>query len=158
MVAHRRDLGLTPAEVYGTATFYDMIFTEPVGPVPGLGVHQHRLPAERRLRAARPRRADARRAGRDATPDGEFTLEEVECIALCGKAPCLTVNWRFFGEVGHDGFDRLVGRPPGRRLSDIVPPHGTLCRVRRAVGLLAGGPASASTAEPGRPRPAEEAP
>src|SRR5260221_2076975 len=24
-------LGLAPAEVYGTATFYDMIFTEPVG-------------------------------------------------------------------------------------------------------------------------------
>ena len=24
-------LGLTPAEVYGTASFYDMLFTEPVG-------------------------------------------------------------------------------------------------------------------------------
>ena len=69
------------------------------------------------------------------TADGLFTLEEVECIADCGRAPCLAVNWRFFGDVTPDGFDRLVARLRAGELSDEVPPHGTLCRVRRTVGL-----------------------
>jgi hypothetical protein len=67
------------------------------------------------------------------TDDGEFTLEEVECIALCGAAPCLTVNWRFFGNVTDDDFDRLVDDLRTGRMADRVPPHGTLCRVRRKV-------------------------
>ena len=79
------------------------------------------------------------------TNDGQFTLEEVECIALCGQAPCLTVNWRFFGDVKPADFDKLVDDLGAGRLSETVPPHGTLCRVRRAVGLVAkpaGGAAS----------------
>jgi NADH-quinone oxidoreductase subunit E len=153
-------LGLTPAEVYGTATFYDMIFTEPVGRYlisvctniacllnGGYELLDH---AEQALGV---------RAG-TSTPDGEFTLEEVECIALCGNAPCLTVNWRFFGDVSHDAFDRLVADLRAGRLADTVPPHGTLCRVRRAVGLLAGGPSAGAPAPDTGPgtKPAEEGP
>ena len=63
------------------------------------------------------------------THDGEFTLEEVECIALCGDAPCLAVNWRFFGDVTPDAFDELVDDLRTGRLADEVPPHGTLSRV-----------------------------
>jgi hypothetical protein len=76
------------------------------------------------------------RAG-GTTTDGTFTVEEVECIALCGNAPCLTVNWRFFGDMSHEKFDQLVADLRAGRLADTVPPHGTLCRVRRNVGLLA---------------------
>jgi NADH-quinone oxidoreductase subunit E len=76
----------------------------------------------------------------ETSADGTFTLEEVECIGLCGNAPCLTVNWRFFGDVTDADFDSLVGDLRGGRLSEMVPPHGTLSRVRRSVGLLAGGP------------------
>src|SRR5205814_3603967 len=92
-------LELTPAEVYGTASFYDMLFTEPVGRHliaictniacllnGGYELLEH---AEDRLGI---------KAGA-TTPDGHFTIEEVECIALCGQAPCLAVNWRFFGNV-----------------------------------------------------------
>src|SRR5256885_2756117 len=85
-------LELTPAEVYGTATFYDMLFTEPVGRhlisictnIACLlnGAYELLEHAEESLGV---------KAGA-TTPDGEFTLEEVECLALCGAAPCLTVN------------------------------------------------------------------
>ena len=132
-------LDLTPAEVRGTATFYDMIFTEPVGKYlvsvctniacllnGGEELLEH---AEQVL--------DVDRGGR--TMDGEFTLEEVECIALCGQAPCLTVNWRFRGSVSHEDFDGLIDDLRAGRLDDEIPPHGTLCRVRRAVGLEARG-------------------
>jgi hypothetical protein len=77
------------------------------------------------------------RAG-GTTPDGQFTVEEVECLALCGNAPCLTVNWRFFGDLTDDKLDQLLEDLRAGRLADTVPPHGTLCRVRRNVGLVAG--------------------
>ena len=148
-------LDLTPAEVYGTATFYDMLFTEPVGRHliaictniacllnGGYELLEH---AEQRLGV---------KAG-TTTPDGQFTIEEVECIALCGQAPCLAVNWRFFGNVTDESFDRLVDDLAAGRLADEVPPHGTLCRVRRSVGLVASGPATVAASDVA---PVQEAP
>jgi hypothetical protein len=70
------------------------------------------------------------------TSDGEFTLEEVECVAFCGDAPCLAVNWRYFGKVSYADFDRLVDDLRTGRLADRVPPHGTLNRVRRKVDMV----------------------
>lgn len=132
-------LDLTPAEVYGTASFYDMLFTEPVGKhlisictniacllEGGYELLEH---AEKSLGV---------KAG-GTTPDGQFTLEEVECIADCGRAPCLAVNWRFFGNVGNNEFDSLVSDLRTGRLSETVPPHGTLNRVRRDITAWAGG-------------------
>jgi NADH-quinone oxidoreductase subunit E len=128
-------IGITAAEVYGTATFYDMFFTEPVGRhlvsvctnIACLlqGAYELFDHAQSKLGV---------RAGA-TTPDGAFTLEEVECIALCGNAPCLTVNWRFFGEMTNEKFDALVDDLRAGRMADEVPPHGTLSRVRRDGGL-----------------------
>jgi NADH-quinone oxidoreductase subunit E len=136
-------LDLTPAEVLGTASFYDMLFLEPVGKYlvsictniacllnGGYELLEH---AEEKLGV---------KAG-ITTADGNFTIEEVECIALCGEAPCLAVNWRFFGKVTGDGFDHLVDELAAGRLGDEIPPHGTLCRTRRAVGLVVGAPEDA---------------
>lgn len=143
-------LDLTAAEVLGTASFYDMLFTHPVGRHlvsvctniacllnGGYELLEH---AEERLGVT---------AG-GTTTDGEFTLEEVECIALCGQAPCLTVNWRFFGDVTNDSFDRLVDDIKAGRKADEIPPHGTLNRVRRSVGLVAAGASAPSGASAAR--------
>ena len=88
-------------------------------------------------------------------PDGQFTIEEVECIALCGQAPCLAVNWRFFGNVTDEAFDRLVDDLAAGRLAEEVPPHGTLCRVRRSVGLVASASATEAASDVA---PVQEAP
>ena len=130
----------------GTASFYDMLFTEPVGRHlvsvctniacllnGGYELLDH---AEKTL--------GVKPGG--TTADGEFTLEEVECIALCGQAPCLAVNWRFFGNVTNDAFDRLADDLKAGRLADEVPPHGTLCRVRRDITAWAG--AAQQSSEP----------
>ena len=69
------------------------------------------------------------------TADGMFTLEEAECLADCGRAPCLQVNHRFFGDVTNEAFDRLTDDLAAGRLSDEVPRHGTLVRIRRSGGL-----------------------
>jgi NADH-quinone oxidoreductase subunit E len=143
-------LDLTAAEVLGTVSFYDMFFTHPVGRHlvsvctniacllnGGYELLDH---AEQKLGV---------KAGA-TTEDGEFTLEEVECLALCGAAPCLTVNWRFFGPVTPESFDKLVGYLRDGELADQVPPHGTLCRVRRSVGLPASSSSSAGRVAPGK--------
>ena len=151
-MAHAAELlDIDPAEVYGTASFYDMLFTHPVG--------RHLVSVctnlacllnggEELLEHAEARLGVAPGA---TTADGQFTLEEVECIAFCGAAPCLTVNWRFFGNVSNDDFDQLVEDLAAGRLADDVPPHGTLNRVRRQVGLMAGAPVSPGDDDDAKP-------
>ena len=133
-------VGVTPAEVVGTASFYEMLRTEPVGKyVVSVctniacmlrGSYELIEHAESRLGV---------RVGA-TTADGAFTLEDVECIADCGRAPALAVNHRFFGNVTNESFDQLVDDLTAGRLDDEVPPHGTLVRVRRDGGLRVNAP------------------
>jgi NADH-quinone oxidoreductase subunit E len=142
-------LDLTGAEVRGTATFYDMFHLEPVGKYLVAvctniacmlqGAYRLLEHAEDRLGVA----------PGGTTHDGMFTLEDAECLALCGNAPCVTVNWRFVGDVDLDRFDALIDDLRAGRLDGEIPAHGTLNRVRRNVGLLAGAIPGASTSDDG---------
>ena len=128
--------GVTAAEVRGTATFYDMLHTEPVGTYVvavctniacmlggALELLEH---AEDALGV---------RAG-GTTPDGVFTLHEAECLADCDRTPCVQVNHRYVGAQTPESFDRLLQDLRSGALADTVPAHGTLVRVRRSVGLV----------------------
>ena len=79
-------VGHTPAEVYGTATFYEMFKFEPVGRYCSTSA-AHLVPAARRRGADATRRAAPRHQGRGTTDDGVFTLEHAECHAACTEAP-----------------------------------------------------------------------
>jgi NADH-quinone oxidoreductase E subunit len=139
--------GVTPAEVYGTATFYDMFHREPVGRhviaictnVACLlaGAYELVEYAEHRLGI---------RCG-ETTADGEFTLEEAECLAGCDGPPCVQVNHRFVGARDPASFDALVAGLQQGEYEGEIPRHGTLCRVERAVSLP-----GAATPRRGRPR------
>ncbi len=131
-------VGVTAAEVRGTATFYDMLHTEPVGTYVvslctniacllggALELLDH---AQERLGVA---------VG-GTTADGAFTLEEAECLAGCDRPPCVQVNHRYTSAQTPEAFDRLVEDLRAGRLAAEVPGHGTLVRVRRSVGLEAG--------------------
>ncbi len=130
-------VGVTPAEVYGTATFYDMLHTEPVGTylvavctnIACLlnGAAELLEHAESTLGV---------NAG-GTTADGSITLEEAECLADCDRAPCVQVNHRFVGAQTPESFDRLVAELRGGARSADIPEHGTLNRVRRTTGLEA---------------------
>ena len=139
-MAHAGELvGLEPAEVLGTASFYDMFHTEPIGTYLVAvctniacmlqGAYELLEHAEESLGVA----------PGGTTEDGMFTLEDAECLALCGNAPCLTVNWRFFGDVDRAGFDKVIADLRSGRLASEVPAHGTLSRVDRGQGLAARG-------------------
>jgi NADH-quinone oxidoreductase E subunit len=128
-------LGVTPAEVRGTATFYDMLHTEPVGTylvsictnIACLldGAAELLEHAERFLGVG---------VG-GTTADGAVTLEEAECLADCDRTPCVQVNHRYVGGQTPASFDQLVADLRSGRLEQTVPPHGTLVRVRRSGGL-----------------------
>ena len=124
-------LGVTAAEVYGTASFYEMFKFEPIGrycinictniSCQLVGAWELLEHAEHTLGV---------KAG-STTDDGMFTLEDVECIAACTEAPALQVNYRYRYKVTPNGFDELVDDLSEGRLTDEIPPHGTLARVRQ---------------------------
>jgi NADH-quinone oxidoreductase subunit E len=126
-------LDITPAEVLGTCSFYEMFKLEPVGEYlvnvctniscmlcGGEELLEH---LEERLGI---------KAG-STTSDGKFTLEDVECIAACTEAPCLQINYRYFHKVSHQRVDELLEDLRAGRLAHEVPKHGTLSRVRQQI-------------------------
>jgi NADH-quinone oxidoreductase subunit E len=134
-------IGITPAEVYGTATFYEMFRFEATGrylinicrtlscALMGADALMHH--AEQRLGI---------RAG-STTDDGLITLQHAECQAACTEAPTLQVNYRHRYRVTPEAFDQLVDDLRSGALDHEVPAHGTLGRNRqqiptdRAVGV-----------------------
>ena len=123
---------VTPAEVLGTCSFYEMFKREPVGKFlvnictniscQLLGAEELLHHAEHTLRI---------KPG-GTTDDGLFTLEDVECLAACTEAPCLQVNYRYVNKVSSADFDKLITDLRTGTRSDI-PQHGTLGRVRQHI-------------------------
>jgi NADH-quinone oxidoreductase E subunit len=127
--------GTTPADVRGTASFYEMFHLEPVGKyVVSVCTNIACLlqGGEEMLEHAS---ATLGCAIGSTSDDGLFTLEEAECLADCNIAPCIQVNHRYVRTTTPETFDALVGElKDGKREHDI-PAHGTLIRVRRSGGL-----------------------
>jgi NADH-quinone oxidoreductase E subunit len=130
-------VGVTPAEVYGTATFYDMLHTEPVG--------TYLVSVCTNIACLLDGAAELLEHAEESlgvnvgatTADGVITLEEAECLADCDRAPCVQVNHRYVGAQTPESFDRLVADLRAGTRSDEIPSHGTLIRVRRTTGLQA---------------------
>ncbi|MFM7047316.1 MAG: NADH-quinone oxidoreductase subunit NuoE [Actinomycetota bacterium] len=124
-------LDLAPAEVYGTASFYEMFKFHPVGKycinvctniscqlVGAWNLLHH---AEERL--------GIKSGG--TTDDGMFTIEDVECIAACTEAPALQVNYRYRYKVTPESFDAMIDDLRAGKLGGEIPDHGTLATVRQ---------------------------
>jgi NADH-quinone oxidoreductase subunit E len=126
-------VGVTSAEVYGTASFYEMFRFEPVGKylinICGtmscalMGAHELMHRAEEKLGV---------KAG-GTTSDGLITLAHAECQAACTEAPCLQVNYRYRYRVSPEQIEQLIDDLRAGRLADEIPAHGTLARVRQQV-------------------------
>ena len=132
-MAHIADLvGVSAAEVLGTASFYEMFKFEPVGRYMiniCTNISCQLMGGEELL--AHAEHALGIRPGQ-TTADGLFTIEDVECIAACTEAPCLQVNYRYFHKITTTEFDQLVAdlRDGGR---PEIPVHGTLATVRQRI-------------------------
>jgi NADH-quinone oxidoreductase subunit E len=133
-------VGVTPAEVLGTCSFYEMFKLEPTGRylINICGTMSCQLLGADELLHHAEHVLGVRAGG--TTDDGLFTLERAECQAACTEAPCLQVNYRHEYRVTTVAFDSLVADL--RAGTRDIPAHGTLSRIRqqipanRAVGAV----------------------
>ena len=133
-MAHIGELvGATSAEVFGTASFYEMFKFEPVGKylINICGTMSCALLGAEDLIHHAEHRLGVKLGG--TTADGNFTLERAECQAACTEAPCLQVNYRYRYRVTPAEFDALVDDLAAGRIESEIPAHGTVARVRQRV-------------------------
>lgn len=100
--------GLTANEVYEVASFYTMLYKEPVGRYVvqvctniscllcnSEGILSH-LKSRLGINTG------------ETTPDGKFTLVEVECLASCGTAPVVQINDDYHEDLTVEKLDRIL--------------------------------------------------
>jgi len=107
-------LGLSTSQVYGTASFYTLFRTEPVGRYviqvcDGLSCY---------LAGGADQVSDYVSAKLGIKPgetssDGRFTLQEVQCLASCGTAPALRVNDILYENLTPATIDAVLERLMG---------------------------------------------
>ena len=107
-----RKLELQPINVYELVTFYPMLHQRPLG--------KYHLRVCRTLSCAlggapqlyehfcRKIGLNPENHGPQTTRDGKFTLEFVECLAGCGKAPVMMCNEAFHEGVSEKTADELL--------------------------------------------------
>jgi NADH-quinone oxidoreductase subunit E len=132
-------LGLTTAEVEAVATFYTMFKKTPTGRwlVSVCTNVSCALAGARELYERG--RTELGEDSSVVTEDGEFTLEEVECLAACDQAPVVQVNYCNYYRVTEDRLLELLERlRAGEPLEpDAGPPpvdHAGTARILAGLG------------------------
>lgn len=109
-----RKLDLQPINIYELVTFYPMFRQQPVGKfhlkicrtlscalAGSFALHKH-LCEKLGL--------DPHQHGPQTTPDGQFTVEFVECLASCGTAPVMMCNDEFHEGVSPEQVDKILAK------------------------------------------------
>src|SRR5271169_5375466 len=95
-------LSITPLEVRNVATYYSMLRFKPAGKF-NVQVCTNISCMLRGGYELLERFQDELHIGhKGVTPDGVFSLEEVECIGVCCWAPAIQVNYDFHDELSPD--------------------------------------------------------
>ena len=115
-------LGLTPAVVLGTCSFYTMFKTSPVGSL----VVSVCTNVACMVKGGMQLHEDLRR---HYAADDDVFVEEVECIAHCDRAPAVQINYDFHGPLDAAGVVGVVdeyrsGARPARTISGTTPGGG----------------------------------
>jgi NADH-quinone oxidoreductase subunit E len=103
-----RRTGITPLQVNEVVTYYSMLHRKPLG--------KHHIQICTNISCLLTGGAElwqhaCRKLGighREVTEDGQFSLEEVECIGACSWAPALQVNYEFHHDMTPEKLDRLI--------------------------------------------------
>ncbi len=101
-------MAIPAAHLYGIVTFYTMFNMKPVG--------RHHLQVCRTLPCAllgseRIINYLKKKLGinlGETTPDGKFTLSEVECLASCGTAPVMQINDDYCENLSEEKIDEIL--------------------------------------------------
>jgi NADH-quinone oxidoreductase subunit E len=103
-----RLVGLSPAQVQGIASFYTML------PLRARGRYHIEVcdNISCYLNGAEEIKDHLRRKLEidigQTTPDGRFTLDCVECLANCSRAPCMQINGKEYGPLTPQKVDEIL--------------------------------------------------
>ena len=106
-----QQIGCSTADVEDVVSYYTMFYTKPVGK---RVLNVCRTLSCALLGAERVTEELSRKLGiapGQTTPDGEFTLIEVECLGACDRAPVVMVN--------DDWHERLAPEQAGQFIDDL---------------------------------------
>ncbi len=103
-----RRTGISPLQVNEVVTYYSMLHKQPLG--------KHHIQICTNISCMLTGGAElwehaCKKLGighKEVTADGQFSLEEVECIGACSWAPALQVNYEFQHQMTPEKFDRLI--------------------------------------------------
>ena len=101
--------GLSPATVYGVATFYAQFSLEPKGKYEikvcdGTACHvRGSMPVLNALKS----RLNIK-DGQLTTDDGLFSLETVSCLGACGLAPVVVINEKVYPQMTSDAIKIVI--------------------------------------------------
>lgn len=103
-----RRTGITPLQVNEVVTYYSMLHRKPLG--------KHHIQICTNISCQLTGGAElwehaCRKLGignKEVTEDGQFSLEEVECIGACSWAPAIQVNYEFHHDMTPEKLDRLI--------------------------------------------------
>lgn len=106
-------LGVTPDELDDVATFYNLIFRQPVGRHVILLCDSVScwVVGYDALRARLRERLGVDLGG--TTADGRFTVLPVPCLGACDRAPAMMIDSDLHGNVDPDALDDILARYPG---------------------------------------------
>ena len=96
-----RQIGVPYMRVLEVATFYTMFNLAPVGRFMSRSAGRRRACCAARTTCWRRARTRACVKGK-TTPDGLFTLTEVECLGTCANAPMVQINDDNYEDLTHD--------------------------------------------------------
>ncbi|MBK9003364.1 MAG: NAD(P)H-dependent oxidoreductase subunit E [Sphingomonadales bacterium] len=126
-------LGMPYMRAYEVATFYTMYNLAPVGRfhVQVCGTTPCMLRGSDDVLAACKNRGLVKGA---TTPDGLFTLTEVECLGACANAPMVQINDDNFEDLTYDSMSELLDALANDKLVKIGP------QIDRQTSCPEGGP------------------
>jgi NADH-quinone oxidoreductase subunit E len=103
-------VALSAAEIYSVVTFYTMYRTRPGARFP-IGVCRNIacwVSGAEKLTAELAAKLGC--APGESTPDGRWSLAEVECLGSCGSGPCLEIESRYFENMDEARTAKLIER------------------------------------------------
>ena len=105
-------LKLRITDVWEVATFYSMIHTKPIGEY---HIQVCKTLSCKLLGAGKITEHCSNKLGikvSETTPDGKFSLSEVECLGSCGTAPMFQVNFDYHENLTPKKVDQILDSLP----------------------------------------------
>ena len=109
-LAERLDLRTT--DIWEVATFYSMIYTQPVGKY---HIQICKTLSCKLLGSEKITKHCSEKLGikvGETTPDGRFSLSEVECLGSCGTAPMFQINFDYHENLTPEKVDQIIDALP----------------------------------------------